>query len=935
MALASARAGVGRVVVVEAAAGCGKTALLHAARERAAGFLTLVGRGGEFERSAGFGVVRDLYAAALAQGQPADVLTGAARLAGPLVAGDRMRASALDAAALNHGLYWLTANLAAQRPLVLAVDDAQWADVASLRFLEYLAARIESVACLLAVAWRPGESDADEGFVGRVLALEGCSRVPPKPLSREGSRRLVLSRSPEGVSEEILARCHEATAGNPFLLHELASAITLRSAAGEEALPRDWLAGGPAAAGADSVPEPLIRIVRARVSRLPEPARAVAEALAVLGPRAALRHAAEVAGVSRQQAARAADALAAADLIRPKARIDFVHPLIRRTVYDMQPAAARAEAHGRAARILAAEDADPELIAGHLLVAPAAADQGVVDQLLAAARTAMERGAPDAAMRYLGRALNEPPDEAARAPVLRALGNAESRAARREGIAHLRDAFARTRDPSERLDIALDIGQASTALGPAQVDQAKAEIGAALAAQDGDSEPAMLARAWLLYWSIASTDGPSSRAHAERARTMYARTQAGFGRRVLAAALAFADVWSNQPAAVVHALACDALGDDEAYERALAVGWQLAWCCPTLAVAGEWDLAERRLTQALVSGQQRGSRRAARNALWVRTAVRALRGDLAGAEDDGRQALEWQREPPWHSIIVLSFGVSLVDVLIDRSSPAAAQTLLEELGLEGDPGSVAESTQLLCVRSRLRLVQGKADAALADSLAARHKLRRAGLNPIALFSADERVAAAFAACGRHDEARAAAAEALRLAQIHDAPGPIGMAMRTAALLEHGPEQVGRLAAAVPLLACSGHKLEHARALIDLGAAMRRQGERAAARTPLSQGRDLAHRCGARALEERATQELRASGAKPRRIMVGGADSLTPSERRVAQMAADGLTSRTIAEQLFVTQKTIETHLGHIYSKLDIPGRKHIAAALGSHAGTPS
>ncbi|MGH2920069.1 MAG: helix-turn-helix domain-containing protein, partial [Solirubrobacteraceae bacterium] len=90
------------------------------------------------------------------------------------------------------------------------------------------------------------------------------------------------------------------------------------------------------------------------------------------------------------------------------------------------------------------------------------------------------------------------------------------------------------------------------------------------------------------------------------------------------------------------------------------------------------------------------------------------------------------------------------------------------------------------------------------------------------------------------------------------------------------------------------------------------------------------RCGAHAVEQRATVELRASGARPRRIMRSGAESLTASERRVAEMAADGLTSRSIAERLFVTQKTVETHLGHVYRKLDIPGRAHIGEALGRH-----
>ena len=600
----------------------------------------------------------------------------------------------------------------------------------------------------------------------------------------------------------------------------------------------------------------------------------------------------------------------------------------------MQPPSGRAEAHRRAARALAAEQADSELIGSHLLAAPAAGDDSVVDHLMAAGRTAVRRGAPDAAIAYLRRALDEPPGPAARVAVLRALGNAEAAAGDRDAILHLRDAHARSRDPRERLAIALDLAHASLALGPSGLDEINSVLSAALAEEeDADCESAMLARSLLLYVTVSTANARWSSTHVEHVRAMHRRAPDSFGGRVLAAGLAYTAVWSNEPVDEVRTLARHALADDDAYEEALAAGWQLAWCCPVLAATGESDLAERRLGQALASAQQRGLQRGARNALWARMAVRALRGDLAGAEADGRQALELHPTAARDSIILLTFGTTLLGVLIDRSSPAAAQALLEELDVDGDLRSLTPTAQLLCVRSRLRLAQGRPDEAVADSQAARATLGRAGLNPIAFFSVAERSAAALAALGHHERAQEAAAEAVSLAQVHGSPGPIGTALRTSALLQRGGEQVRRLAAAVDLLASSGRSLEHARTMIDLGAAMRRHGERTAARGPLSEGRELAHRCGAHALERRADEELRATGARPRRIMLSGADSLTASERRVAEMAATGLTSRAIAERLFVTQKTIETHLGHIYRKLDIPGRRHIADALRN--GAPS
>ena len=934
-ALAVARAGEGRVIVVEAPAGCGKTALLSAAKREALGFRSLTGRGGELERAAGFGVVRDLYGGAVSADAANRMLEGAAQLVKPLLMPDSSAGSTLDAAVLYHGLYWLTANLATEHPLLLAVDDAQWADVASLRFLEYLAARLDAIACVMLLAWRSGEPGSDEGFVGRILGVAQAIHVAPMPLSRTGARTLIRSRVPAGVTDELLDRCHAASAGNPFLLHELAGAISRTSSGDEQASVLDWLAEPAERGASDGPPERLIRIVRARLSRLPEPAGAVASALAVLGPGAALRHAAGIAGVSSHDAARGIDALAAADLIRPRARIEFVHPLLRRAIYDMQPPAWRAEAHERAARLLAAEDADSEVVAGHLLAGPAGGDHTVVAALMTAADTALNRGAPAAAVTYLRRALDEPPGPDDRARVLRALGNAQVQTGERDAIVNLREAHARCNDAPQRLEIALEIAHAAMGLGPSAIEDVIKELPAALAESDDldddrNRETAMLAHT-LLLGATVPTARPQWRAFAGPSRRLYDHVADGLGRRGLAAALAFAGIWSNQPADAVRALALHALGDDEDYDQTLAAGWQMTWSCVALAVGGEWRLAERRLAQAITSGQQRGSQRVVRNALWARLAVRALSGDLTGAESDGRQALELHDDPTRHPVMLVMFAFHLVDVLLDRRGPQDAQALLDQLAID-DSERDAIAPQMLCARSRLRLAQRRPAEAAADADIARQILAHAELDPVAFFSVHDRAASALAALGRHGEARHAADRALALAHASGARAPIGVALRTSALLHRGPQQIRGLSEAADALEDSGRSLEFARTLIELGAAMRRQGERAAAREPLLRGRELAHHCGADTVVQRATQELLATGARPRSIIRSGAESLTTSERRVAELAASGLTSRAIAEQLFVTQKTVDTHLGNVYRKLDIPGRQHIADALGQRSG---
>jgi DNA-binding NarL/FixJ family response regulator len=128
------------------------------------------------------------------------------------------------------------------------------------------------------------------------------------------------------------------------------------------------------------------------------------------------------------------------------------------------------------------------------------------------------------------------------------------------------------------------------------------------------------------------------------------------------------------------------------------------------------------------------------------------------------------------------------------------------------------------------------------------------------------------------------------------------------------------------------RLEHIRALLDLGAALRRANQRVAAREPLRRALELSRRGGATALDERARTELAAAGARPRRAMLSGVESLTPSERRVAKVAAKGLTTRQIAEALFVSPKTVEFHLRHIYQKLDIASRGELAKLIDDGAG---
>ena len=233
---------------------------------------------------------------------------------------------------------------------------------------------------------------------------------------------------------------------------------------------------------------------------------------------------------------------------------------------------------------------------------------------------------------------------------------------------------------------------------------------------------------------------------------------------------------------------------------------------------------------------------------------------------------------------------------------------------------------LIAARGRLRLAEHRPAAALGDLLAAGDLFARLRIStPTVAWRSD--AALAHLALGAHAEARALAAEEVTLAQAFKAPRTLGIALRAAGLTDGGSHGIELLRQAVRALEGSGARLEHARAMADLGAALRRAGQRAESREVLRVALDLAHRCGAIALTERTRTELAAAGGRPRRLVLSGLDSLTPSERRVAQLAADGLSNREIAQNLFITTRTVEGHLTHAYQKLAITSREQLPAAL--------
>jgi DNA-binding CsgD family transcriptional regulator len=235
---------------------------------------------------------------------------------------------------------------------------------------------------------------------------------------------------------------------------------------------------------------------------------------------------------------------------------------------------------------------------------------------------------------------------------------------------------------------------------------------------------------------------------------------------------------------------------------------------------------------------------------------------------------------------------------------------------------------LLPSRGRLRVAQGRLEEGLADLLACGERYEcRANRSP-SLWAWRSEAALVLMALGDHDRAHTLAAEELRLARELGASRALGVSLRAVGVVDGA---IGPLDESATVLARSGAALEHARALVELGSALRRARRRADARPPLREGLELAMRSGAHVLAQRARDELHATGARPRRDRLSGPEALTASERRVARMAAEGKSNPEIAQELFLTRRTVETHLTHAYQKLGIGSREELAAALSADA----
>jgi DNA-binding CsgD family transcriptional regulator len=923
--LRDAIAGDGSLLLLEGPAGIGKTRLVIAAgrRGRELGIQALSARGSELEQDFAYGLVRQLFEAPLLAASPShrdELLAGAAGRAAALFGVARPHEGPADALldpsfAILHGLYWLCANLARRSALLLCVDDVHWADQASLRFLHYLARRLQELPIAVVAASRPAESHEGSPLPVALTSDPSAEVLVLTPLSEQAVAELVRLGLAEEVESVFAAACYKVTGGVPFLVQELVRAIA------EEGIePTTAAASRVSALAPRAVSQSIVR----RLSRLSSAARELARAAAVLGE-ADLRLTAGLAGVDSGAAATAADELAAAGILEQGRPLRFVHPIVRAAVEaDLSPGA-RAGLHAAAARRLASESASAYRIAAHLLATDPAADDWVVDSLRAAARTAIVNGAPDSAAAYLRRALAEPPSDALRPDILLDLGFAESYAGDPQAEGHLEAALAAATDAAAQVSITLALGRTLQIEGRvreslAVFDRTRARLGS------GDRHAALTLEGAVL--SAAVIDAETADEAAPRIAEL--RRLADEDADVPSSAfsvLAVAAAMANEPADTAVRLALRALeGAPKLLPEAVDRPPFFYQACIALTFAERYEEALPRFDEALADARRLGSLPHVLGLSCFRALPHLRIGNLADAEADARTALETgPRLPGVHAALALAV---LLETLAERGELEAAEAADRRYPLVQQFPTMIQAAWLLAARGRLRLAQLRPAAALDDLLAAGDLFTRLR-SPSATTPWRSDAALAKLALDERAEARALAAEEVALAEEFGGARTLGVALRAAGLVEDGSRGIELLRQSVAVLNSSAARLEHARAMADLGAALRRAGQRADSREILRTALDLAHRCEARALTERTHTELIAAGGRPRRLILRGLDSLTPSERRVAQLAAAGVPNRDIAQHLFITTRTVEGHLTHAYQKLAITSREHLPSALAS------
>jgi DNA-binding NarL/FixJ family response regulator/tetratricopeptide (TPR) repeat protein len=891
-------------------AGIGKSRLLEELRGRALerGFDVLDGRAAEFERDVPFGAIIDALNDRVAALEPAqiraldaDVVAELAAVLPALAAERTPERDRPERYRVHYAVRALLERVAARRPVVLAVDDVHWADAASLEVIAHVLRRFRG-PLLLALAFRRAPAELAASLEAAARG-DGGARVVLGPLSLADARVLH-----PGASEAL----HRETGGNPFYLEQLAGSGSDAGAAGT---------ASEAAAGA--VPERVLATIAAELERLTPDARRTVQAAAVAGESFGTVLVAAIAELDEGVALTALDELLAAGLVQPTGgprAFRFHHPILRSAVYSTMPGGWRVGAHARAAATLAATGAAPAELAHHVARSAEAGDEAAIELLTTAARATAPH-APLTAGRWLRAAADLVPGDA-RERRARLLGDAGAALTSGGAFDEALSALGEARALSPASGVIVKLAEARRRGGRPFVLREALE--AAAATDPGAVAELAMDRHW----------------HADHGRVRVLADALIAGARAsddapllaLAASLASMAAGSEQRlgdarAHLAEAQATfDALSDDRLAER-IYVTHYVGDAAVRLERA---DDALGHVRRGLDAAHATGQSATTRSWLGVAAYALLLKGEIAEAARVAGSELDpaalsrndwrmvWTLGADAHAAALAGGDRALAAAgdMLERANRDYTATVLPELArvrlaaallAAGDPGGACNE---LAERDPWLLDLDAAhghDVLVRALLAVGEPHAAADAAAVALARADATVLPQRTATARLAEA------ATRLAAGDT--GAAGESAREAlALAEHAgnPYLAGRCRAALGAAAVAGGDV--AQAVAELERAEQALSETGAIRDADAAAREL------RRLGHRVPRAARPDGP-------AGLPALSPREREVAREVATGKSNRDVAATLFVSEKTVESHLVRIYAKLDIHSRSALAALV--------
>ena len=903
----------GRLLLIEGAAGLGKTTVLSAIRQvaQSRGRQVARARGSELECDYPWSLARQLFESLL-EGSGGVAITPASKLAYEFVLSGQQPdtpAGEYSEYSLIHSFSWLVCDLTAEADVALLIDDLHWADLASLRLLAYLAARLEELPFVIVAAARPAVErsrylisllvDSPTGDVRRL-----------QPLSPEAAHLYLRALTGDGMARGIAERCEDLAQGNPFLLRELGRQIALSAA---EHRDPDLLS--------TRFPE-IERYVRLQLDRVSPYAMTVVQGLAVLEEGATADHVAAMVDLPVAEVLDLLSALQQGELVRSEDSPEnfmMAHPIYSAAVYNTLPPNDRAELHIRAAEILLKGD-DIEKAAAHLIrVPPGYPDFDVSPVLDKATALSLSRGAVDGAVAYLRRRLLDETGEARR-EILSRLAFAELMVDSAAATQHLTAALSLEQTAEERAELSLALAGVKF-LASGHPGEAAEILATTLTRSSGltiSTERSL--QAWLLLMTQLAPLSDSRRALAEELGRFESDPTAGG--LMLDAVLALTHAHGNRrPEALrlaLRATADESLLMHPLAESPLSCAWIALLACDAPQLP---DRIDRAVSYAI----KNGSLRSQLPSKTYRGALMLAQGHLEDARLDLQSSWEAAATYGAGATSYRFIGSYLLQTLVSQDKLAEADAVVKVIR-EADatmPRFVDGDGELEYLLARDRI-----DDAFTLVDVIERDCRAYGVRNPLQCDWQGYLIRCLHHRGRDEEAVQVAADYVARAHEWGTDRAVGRALRIASIAQPAATQLEMLCQSTTALLRSEARFELAQARIAYGDALRRARRFDDARSELQAGLEAAESCGSDGLKQQAVATLRMIGARP---VVGtnlGVGALTPGELRVAELASKGLSNREIAQNLFVTVKTVELHLSKAFRKLGIARRRDLPGALG-------